>query len=289
MGQFCDLHTHSTFSDGTCTPAEILKQAEAIGLSAVALTDHNTIAGLPDFLEAAQNSPVEAIPGVELSTEFHGKELHIVGLFLPEGSFSPLTEYLEGINRKKAESNLHLVQALNRAGYQLDYEEILASHPGGTVNRAVIAAALLEQGYVASIADAFRHLLSEKAGFFVPPERIAALDAIGFLHGLGAVPVLAHPFLNLEETELRAFLQEAKPAGLAAMETLYAAFSPEVTQTARQIAREFGLLESGGSDFHGDNKPHIRLGTGKGNLSVPMSFAENMKMRLPRRPLGSSQ
>ena len=277
MGQFCDLHTHSTFSDGTCTPAEILKQAEAMGLSAVALTDHNTISGLSDFLTAAQNAAVEAIPGVELSTQYHGKELHIVGLFLPEDSFSALTNYLEAFNRKKAESNLHLVQALNRAGYPLDYKEILKSHSGGTVNRAVIAAALLEKGYVSSIPEAFQNLLSEEAGFFIPPERIAALEAIAFLRSLGAVPVLAHPFLNLEETELRSFLQEAKPAGLAAMETLYSTFSPEATQTARQIIREFGLLESGGSDFHGDNKPHIRLGTGKGNLAIPMSFAETMK------------
>lgn len=277
MDRFCDLHTHSTYSDGTCTPAQILHQAEVIGLSAVALTDHNTVAGLPDFLTAARNSTVEAIPGVELSTEYRGKELHIVGLFLPEASFSPLTVYLEDFNRKKARSNLHLVEALNRAGYQLDYAEILSSHADGTVNRAVIAAALLEKGYVSSIPEAFRGLLSKEAGFFVPPERISALDAIALLGSLGAVSVLAHPFLSLEAQELRIFLRDAKPAGLAAMETLYATFSPEATQTARQIAREFGLLESGGSDFHGDNKPHIHLGIGKGNLAVPISFANSMK------------
>lgn len=277
MDRFCDLHTHSTFSDGTCTPEEILKQAQSIGLSAVALTDHNTVAGLPSFLEAARHCPVEAIPGVELSTEYQGRELHIVGLFLPESSFPALTEYLEGFNRKKAQSNQHLVEALNRAGYKLDYAQILATHAEGTVNRAVIAAALLEKGYVASVQDAFQTLLSKKAGFFVPPERLDALEVISFLRELGAVPVLAHPFLNLNQEALRSFLQQAKPKGLAAMETLYSTFSAEHTQTARQMAREFGLLESGGSDFHGDNKPHIRLGTGTGNLAVPASFADAMK------------
>lgn len=277
MDRFCDLHTHSTYSDGTCTPEEILRQAAGMGLAAVALTDHNTVAGLPEFLAAAQGSTLEAIPGVELSTEYGEKELHIVGLFLPKESFSPLTDYLEGFNRRKAQSNAQLVEALRRGGFPLDYEEILTSHPGGTVNRAVIAAALVEKGYVASVQDAFQTLLSKKAGFFVPPERLDALEAISFLHSLGAVPVLAHPFLNLNEAALRLFLQEAKPKGLAAMETLYSTFSPEVTQTARKIAGEFGLLESGGSDFHGENKPHIQLGTGKGNLAVSVSFAEAMK------------
>lgn len=278
MPQYCDLHTHSHCSDGTLSPTQIIAQAEALGLSAVALTDHNTVAGLPEFLTAARGRQVEAIPGVELSTAYGETELHIVGLFLKPESFACITAFLEDFNRKKEESNRLLIHNLRRAGCELDYEAICLSHPEGTVNRAVIAAAMLEKGYVSSIQEAFSGLLSKKGGYYMPPERLSAFDAIAFLRSVGAVPVLAHPFLNLKTEEtLRRFLSEAVPRGLTGMETMYSSFSPEATETARRIAREFGLKESGGSDFHGATKPHIALGTGKGNLAVPASIAEDMK------------
>ena len=279
MALYCDLHTHSCFSDGTCTPAEILEQAAAMGLSAVALTDHNTVEGLPFFLSAARGNSVEAIPGVEISTNYGETELHIVGLFLPEAAFAPLTAVMEAFNRKKEESNYLLIQNLTKAGFPLDYDEICRNHPAGTVNRAVIAAAMVAQGYVASVKEAFQGLLSKKGGYYTPPERLEALDAIRLLRKLNAVPVLAHPFLNLKtEAALRAFLEEAVPAGLVAMETLYPSFTPEETALARNLAAGYGLKESGGSDFHGAVKPHISLGTGKGTLAVPAEFAGKLKM-----------
>lgn len=278
MSQYCDLHTHSHYSDGTCTPAEIIAQAETLELSAVALTDHNTVAGLPDFMTAARNSFVEAIPGVEISTVYGDAELHIVGLFLPENAFDQITALLEKFNRKKETSNQILIHNLNRAGYDLNYEEICRNHRRGTVNRAVIAASLLEKGYVSSINEAFNGLLSKKSGYYIPPDRLSAFDAIAFLRSINSVPVLAHPFLNLKtEESIRQFLSEAVPHGLAAIETMYSSFSPETEATARRIAREFGLLESGGSDFHGQTKPHISLGSGKGTLAVPASYAKIMK------------
>lgn len=278
MPQSCDLHTHSHYSDGTLAPAEILAEAAKLGLSAVALTDHNTVAGLPEFLAAARGCPVEAIPGVEISTAYGETELHIVGLFLKPETFGTVADFLESFNRKKEDSNRCLIDALNRAGYSLDYETIRRGHPQGTVNRATIAAALVEKGYVSTVNEAFQGLLSKRGGFYIPPERLSAFAAIAFLRDIGAVPVLAHSFLNLKtEAELRAFLPEAKKHGLAAMETMYAAYTPETTALARSIAREFGLKESGGSDFHGDTKPHIALGTGKGSLAVPAEFAEKLK------------
>ena len=278
METFCDLHTHSRYSDGTCTPAEIITTAEAKGLSAVALTDHNTVAGIPEFLSAARDCAVEAIPGVELSTNYGETELHIVGLFLPPEKRDAVTELIDRFNRKKEDSNRLLIQNLNRAGYVLDYESIRRSHPEGTVNRAVIAGALMEKGYVASVSEAFQGLLAQKAGFYIPPERLSSFEAIRFLRSIGAVPVLAHPFLNLKTEEvLRQFLAEAVPCGLTAMETMHPSFSPEATTLAQRIVREFGLKESGGSDFHGQTKPHISLGTGKGSLSVPSSIVEKLK------------
>lgn len=278
MGPCCDLHTHSTHSDGTCTPAEIINEAKAIGLAAVALTDHNTVSGLPDFLSAARGSGVQAVAGVEISAMYEETELHILGLFLPPDCFPAVADYLDTFNRKKEESNRILIRNLSRAGYVLDYDAIRLSHPEGTPNRAVIAAALLEQGYVDSVGDAFQRLLTKKAGYYIPPERPDATDAIRFLRSLGTVPVLAHPFLNLKtESALRGFLTLAVPRGLAALETLYPSFTPEQTLLAQTAARDFGLKQSGGSDFHGDIKPHIRLGTGKGNLAVPASFVRDLQ------------
>ena len=275
MGKYCDLHTHSNYSDGTFSPAELIAEAAEIGLSAVALTDHNTVAGLPEFVAAARKSSVEAIPGVEISTDYDGLELHLVGLHLPSEHWDFIESKLDYFNRKKEESNQILIRNLCKAGYVLDYDEIRLSHPEGTVNRAVIAAALLGKGYVDSVNAAFQGVLSKTAGYYVPPERLDVFDAIDFLRSIGAVPVLAHSFLNLKTEEaLCAFLRKAAPHGLLAMETMYSSYSPETTALARQVAREFGLLESGGSDFHGSTKPHIQLGSGKGNLSVPEEFAE---------------
>jgi len=279
MSQYCDLHTHSCYSDGTCTPEEIVDIAVDLGLSAVALTDHNTVAGLPEFLTAAEGKPIQAVPGVEISTAYGETELHIVGLFLKEETFGELTALLDAFNQKKEESNRNLILALKQAGYALDYDEIRHSHQDGTVNRATIAAVLLEKGYVQSIQEAFQGLLSKKSGYYIPPERLSAFEAIALLRRLGALPVLAHPFLNLKTEEaLRGFLREAVPHGLAAMETMYPSFTPEATALARSIAREFGLRESGGSDFHGETKPHISLGTGNGTLAAPAEFVEKLKM-----------
>ncbi len=273
----CDLHTHSLFSDGTCTPAEILDLSVSAGLSAVALTDHNTVAGLPAFLAAAEGKEILAVPGVEISTGWEGKELHIVGLFLKPEDFEAVTDFLEIINIRKEESNRKLILTLHRAGYPLDYDAIRHSHPDGTVNRAVIASALLEKGCIASIKEAFQTILSSRNGYYIPPERISALEAIAFLSALHAVPVLAHPFLNLSEPQLRQFLPEAKHHGLGAMETVYSAYSPETAVLAEKIAAEFSLLRSGGSDFHGGNKPGISLGTGKGDLYVPAAFVKPLE------------
>lgn len=278
MALFCDLHTHSCFSDGTCTPVEIIEKAVAMNLSAVALTDHNTVAGLPEFLAAARGNPIEAIPGVEISTNYGETELHIVGLFLREEAFPELESVLRFYNQKKEESNRNLIRNLAAAGICLDYDAICRSHPEGTVNRAVIAAALEKQGYVNSVKEAFQGLLSKKGGCYVPSELPGVLDAIRLLVKLNAVPVLAHPFLNLKTEEaLRRFLAEAVPAGLVGMETMYASYTPEETALARCLAAEYGLKESGGSDFHGEVKPHIQLGTGKGNLAVPADFVQNLK------------
>ena len=276
MTAFCDLHTHSVFSDGTDTPARLLDRAEKLGLSAIALTDHNTVAGLPSFLSAAEGRGLWAIPGTEFSTEWRGTELHIVALFLKPEDFPKITEMLEDYTRRKDQSNADLVKNLNKAGFALSYEKIKSSTPKGQVNRAVIAAELMALGYVSSIQGAFEQLLSPKHGYYTPPTRPEPREIIRFIRSLGAVSVLAHPFLNLEEKALREFLDEVAPAGLHAMEVRYSTYDEETTRLAGDIAREYGLLPSGGSDYHGENKPHIGLGSGRGNLEIPLQWPKNL-------------
>lgn len=276
---YCDLHTHSVFSDGTYTPAQLIAEAERIGLSAVALTDHNTVAGLPDFVAAGEGSSVKAVPGCEFSTDYNGVELHILGLWIRPEHYQTVTELLEKAQREKEESNRNLVAALNAAGYAIDYEKV-AARSQGSVNRAHIAAELMEAGYISSIQEAFQSLLTKKRGFYKPPQRIGAFDCIRFIKSIGAKAVLAHPFLNLkEESALRSFLPEAVEAGLDGMEVAYSKFTPEQTALAQQIASDFGLAFSGGSDFHGVNKPDIALGVGRGDLRVPAEWEISLSQR----------
>ena len=278
MKQYCDLHTHSNFSDGTLTPAGLVAAAEAAGLAAIALTDHNTVAGLPAFLEAGADSPVETVPGVELSTDYEDVELHVLGLYIRPEHYGSITQLTEQMMLRKQQSNRQLIEDLNRAGYGVSYDKIKAAMPAGEPNRAHIAAELTRLGYTASNQEAFSTLLSARRGYYQPPKRIDVFEAISCLRSAGAVPVLAHPFLNLKERErLERFLGPAKEAGLVGMEVLYPLFAPEQTNLAEKLAGKYGLLPSGGSDFHGENKPDIRLGTGKGTLRVPNAFLEGLK------------
>ena len=269
MEEYCDLHTHSHYSDGSDSPAEVIRKAKKMGLCAIALTDHNTVAGLPEFMESARERHIQAIPGVEISAGYQGKELHIVGLFLPMNRLDEIQPFLDSILRRKEESNHRLVENLARAGYPIDYGFLLESHPTGNINRAGIATAMLKKGYISSRDEAFQGILHPEKGIYQPPEQICVFEAIGFLAAFGAVSVLAHPFLKLSEPELREFLPVAMQYGLSAMETMYSTFSPAQTTLAREIAQAYGLKESGGSDFHGAIKPDICLGTGKGDLCVP--------------------
>ena len=280
MEPICDLHIHSAFSDGTMTPAQLIRLARQRKVSAVALCDHNTVAGLPEFLEAAQGSGVWAVPGIEFSTDYENTELHILALFVKPRHYEAITEKVEQMLRWKEQSNRELVAGLKTAGIHIDYDAIKAAHPDGSINRAVIAAEMVRRGYCGSVKEAFGRWLSEECGYFHPPKRPDALETIRFIGSIGAVSVLAHPFLNLEEERLRVFLPQAVEAGLLAMEVYYPKFSEAQTVLAKALAEENGLLPSGGSDFHGANKPDIQLGTGRNNLHIPRSVLDDLARRI---------
>ena len=271
----CDLHTHSVFSDGTYTPGEIIAEAKRLGLI-VALTDHNTAAGLPEFMDAAQKLGVTAVPGVEFSTEYKGKELHLLGLFVLPEHYAAVERMVKEQHVLKEISNMELVERLNQAGYSIDYMKVKRRNPNGNANRAHMAAELLDQGYVTSIREAFDTILSDNGGFYVPPSRLQLIDVIKELRRIGVLPILAHPLQELAEPELRDLLPNAIEAGLAGMETMHSSYTPETIALAEKIAAEFNLLSSGGSDFHGSVKPGISLGTGRGWLCIPSKIYSNL-------------
>ena len=275
---YCDLHVHSHFSDGTWSPEELVAEAERLGLDAVALCDHNTVAGVPQFMAAGQGSSVQTVAGIEFSTDFQGTELHILALFVQPEHYDTINAMMEDWKKKKEQSNIDLVAALNRAGYDISYAEI-REKGNGYINRAHIAAELTKKGYTESAQDAFKKLLNPSKGFYQPPEKLLAYDIIRFIKSIGAAAVLAHPFLNLDEAGLRSFLPEAVACGLDGMEVLYPKYKPEQTVLAERIAEEFGILGSGGSDFHGDNKPDIAMGSGRGTLAVPTEYLLKLRQR----------
>lgn len=274
-----DLHVHSIYSDGTLSPRELIRLAGESGVEALALCDHNTVAGVPEFLDAARDSGVEAIAGIEFSTDYGDRELHILGLFVQPRHYGAIEALVNEMGRRKEQSNIRLIQGLAGAGISLDYDAIKAGTPNGQVNRAVIAAEMARLGYCDSIREAFSKWLSPKHGYFVPPKRLDVFETIRFIKSIGAVAVLAHPFLNLDPDSLRQFLPLAKSCGLDGMEVYYPKFDAQATALAEQIAKEFRLLPSGGSDFHGENKPDIALGTGKNNLNIPHFLLEDLKER----------
>lgn len=276
--QICDLHTHSVFSDGSCTPQELIRLAEEAGVSALALTDHNTAKGLPEFMRAAADSRVTAVPGCEFTAEFNGREVHIVGLFLPEASWPEIEIFVEPLYLAKIRSNRDLIRALQADGYALTWEEIAALTESDAFNRAHVARALAAKGYVGSVKEAFETLLGEGGGYYTPAKKLSSTATIRFIKSFGGVAVLAHPFVSLDDAQLEAFLPQAKEAGLDAMETVYPLYSPETARKAAATAERFALLPSGGTDFHGEAKPDVALGTGRGTRT-PFAFYEALKER----------
>ena len=277
-----DLHLHSTHSDGTLTPAEIIARAKSLGLTAVALTDHNTVSGVPAFLSEAARQGVTAVAGTELSTVYKGKEIHLLGLFIPSEAFPAVTTLTEDYLTRKEQSNRDLVARLTADGYRVDYDTIRNATPDGNINRALIAKALLAGGYVPSVKAAFDTLLGEGMGYYIPPERLDLFAAIRFLRSIHAVPVWAHPLQYIDEATVREALPTAVEAGLVGMEVMHSSYDEATVTAAKALADEFGLLYSGGSDFHGAVKPDVQMGVGdrEGAMTnIPDEYYEKLRKR----------
>lgn len=275
-----DLHVHSNKSDGTFTPSQLVEYALRKGLSAIALTDHDTTEGLAEAMAAAKDTALEVIPGIEFSTEYEGKDIHILGLYInPEAAF--FKEHLCHFVESRTLRNRKMCENLSKAGMDITYEKLRAQFPGAVITRAHYAKYMLEKGYIKSISEAFERYIGDNCPYFVPREKVTPADAVKLILLAGGLPVLAHPTLyHMGDERLNALIKVLKEAGLIGLETIYSTYSNTETRKMKQLAQKYRLLESGGSDFHGNTKPGLDLATGYGKLLVPAEILINLKLRL---------
>ena len=275
-----DLHVHSTASDGTLSPARLVRLAAESGLSAFALTDHDTVAGVQEALCAARDTELTVIPGIELSCPYQDRELHILGLFL-DWQDPALNGALAALCQARRARNERILSLFQQDGFPLTWEDVAGTEHGFVITRAHFARALLKRGCVSSMNEAFVRYLDPGKKYFLPKEALDPEQAIRLIRSAGGFPALAHPLqYRLGWTGLNALLSYLKERGLAGLEVYYSSHTAGDTIRLRESARRFGLLETGGSDFHGANKPDIRLGTGRGSLRVPPHLPDAIRAYL---------
>ncbi len=277
-----DLHIHSTFSDGTMTPAQLVVLACKKGLKAISLTDHDTMAGIAPALQAAEGLSLEVVPGLEISVVHADISLHILGYCMD--SQSPgLERALVRLQSGREERNATILQRLAERGILVDCADLRRLSHSGQTGRPHIARIMMNMGVVQSMQEAFERYLGRGACAYASRTVLAAGEAIRIIHGAGGLAVLAHP-LQLDSTlmKLPGLLQDLATLGLDGLEGYYPTHSAGIRRKIKAIASEFGLLLTGGSDFHGDIKPGTTLAGGK-NVYVPDELLTIMKKRLGSR------
>ena len=276
-----DLHVHSNKSDGSFSPTELVNYAIEKGLSAFALTDHDTTDGLDEAIEAAKGKDIEVIPGIEFSTEYEGKDIHIVGLYIDyKGAI--FQNQIQKFVDSRVERNRKMCQNLRSAGIDISYEKLLAEFPDSVITRAHYAKYLLDHGAVKSMPEAFDKYLGDHTRYFVPREKVTPMQAVHLILDAGGIPVLAHPTLyHMSDKRLELLLYRLKEAGLIAMECIYSTYSASEERHMKALAKKYNLLPSGGSDFHGTTKPKLDLAVGYGSLVIPEEILINLKRALP--------
>lgn len=302
-----DLHVHSNKSDGSKTPEELVQLAMAKGLSAFALTDHDTVDGIDAALAYvqklhAESSTVteatidattdattdvtpninacdipEVIPGIELSTEYHGKDIHLVGLYIDHNS-PAFRAQLKHFVDSRIERNRKMCANLAAVGIDISYEKLVEAFPDSVLTRAHYAVYLVNNGYSLSKEDAFSQYLGDHTKYFVPREKITPEMGVELILQAGGVPILAHPILyRMSDARLDALVARLKAAGLVGIEAIYATYNQAEERQMRKLAEKYDLCISGGSDYHGDAKPGLEMGTGYGKLFVPEDLVDKLK------------
>lgn len=275
--RFIDLHTHSTASDGSMSPAELVRHAKEKGLSAIALTDHDTIDGVAEALEEGLRTGIEVIPGIEISADFK-PEMHILGYFPNINGYTAIRKELDAIKQGREVRNIKIINKLNELGIDIKLEDVKEVALGDILGRPHIARVLLNKGYVKSIDEAFDKYLSKGGLAYFKRFELKPKDCIFAIKNAGGIPVLAHPvFLRKTYAELDMLLAELKEFGLMGIEAVYSENSENDTGNFLRLAIKHDLIVTGGSDFHGSFKPGLELGSGRGKLQVPYEYLEKLR------------
>lgn len=284
-----DLHAHSTVSDGSEEPAEVVRLAAAAGCSAVALTDHDSVAGLPEAARAAADAGITLVPGCEVSCAGPvpdgagtASSAHVL-VYFAGGDGGPLDDELAALRRDRRRRNLALMERLQQLGVPVRYEAVVAraGHEEG-VGRPHVAAELVALGAAQDVTDAFDRWLGTGRPAHVPKARLAPGDVAELARRSGGVAVLAHPLsLGLSPDELERFVASLAGAGFAGIEAVYGRYRPDERQALERLAARHGLVATGGSDFHGRFKPDLSVGTGLGDLQVPDDRLQQLAARRP--------
>ncbi|MCO5219408.1 MAG: PHP domain-containing protein [Thermomicrobiales bacterium] len=264
-----DLHTHTTASDGVDTPAELVRFAVQQGVSVLGVTDHDTVAALPEVQRRADAAGITLVPGVELSTTVDRAEVHILGYFVDIAD-TGLTEALHDLAMSRYRRIEQMIEKLCGLGYDIDGDAILAQAEFGSIGRPHVARALIEIGAATDVPDAFDRYLKAGRPGYVPRDPFMPEDAVRLLVDHHAIPVLAHPFTT---RDIEGTLKRLVPVGLQGFETYYAEYTPEQHEQLRAIADEWGLIPTGGSDYHGVG---FREGRILGSAPVPQEVAERL-------------
>ena len=289
MGEI-DLHVHTTASDGTMSPTEVVHLAKEKNLKAIAITDHDSIDGIEEAQKVGNELSVEIIPGIEISANFRDGSLHLLGYYV-ETQGGPLATKLARLKQSRSERNPQIVEKLNRLGVKITYQDVLEASGGGQVGRPHFAQLLVDRGYVRSINDAFDRYLTRGAPAYVDKYRFEIGEAIDVVLEAGGIPVLAHPrTLNLSREDLKRFVTTLARQGLMGIEVYYPDHSAGQRRRFRGLAEKLGLIQTGGSDFHGAPVKATELGFIGEGICLPYSMVTELKRartgvsRQPKNP-----
>lgn len=274
-----DLHVHSNKSDGSFTPTELVQYAIQKGLRAFALTDHDTTDGIDEALKAAQGKNIEVIPGIEFSSEYEGKDIHIVGLYIDYKS-DFFKRRLQNFVNGRTIRNQEMCKRLTDYGFPVTYGEMLEEFPGCVITRSHYAKFMLNRGYTKTLKEAFDRYIGDTCPCFVPRKKITPMRAVEIILKAGGFPILAHPLLyHMSSQKLEKLVSLLKDMGLQGLEAVYCTYSTSDEREMRTLAAKYDLCISGGSDFHGNAKPGLDLATGYGKLFIPEEILDKINER----------
>lgn len=276
MKKYIDLHTHTNASDGSMTPSELVEYAATNGLGAIAITDHDSIDGVSEALEQSKISGIEVIPGLEISVDYE-PEMHILGYFSDE-NYTNIKGALYSLKESRNERNPKIIQKLREIGFEISMDEVREEATGEIIGRPHIARVLFKKGYIGSVKEAFDKYLSSGKPAFFKKNMLTPGEGIKIIKEAGGIPVLAHPvLLQRDYPKLERIVAELVKKGLGGIEAIYAENSEEDTKNHIRLANKYNLLITGGSDYHGNIRPNVNLGSGYGSLRVSYEYLVKLK------------